>query len=277
MFSLFELLLAGIPQAHASAPDINAVIQLVAGPLTGIGAPTEFGGIAQYISQNFLPFVNVIAVVTIVVSGLLSVIAQDENRIQATRKVVSGVLTAIVLINASAAIAIAVTDEFNYMNGAGPGGGSGLFSAEVFGLLSWIEQPVMVLALLTIVITGIRAVMSFGSDDGLAKLRSTFIAVIFGVILIVVKIVVAQVIVVERQPEQLTEIGINLVGNIILYMGLIAVVMIAIAGMYMIVNIGNDEQYTKAKNLIGRVVIGLVVIAVAAILAVLVGDALLTG
>jgi len=275
MLALLEFLLA-IPSASAQAPTIDQVVNLIAGPIGGMGAiPNEFGGIAQFVSQSFLPFINVIAVVTIVISGILSVIAQDENRIASTRKVVIGALTAIVLVNGSAAIASSLFAEFNYLNGGGPGLGSPILVAEIFGLISWIEQPVMILALLTIVISGIRTLVSFGGDQGLTQLRNTVASVIFGIILIIIKFVVSDVVVYSRTADALNQIGINLTVQVLMFMGLIAVVVIVIAGIYMIVNVGNEEQYTRAKNLLFRVVIGLVVIAVAAALALLIADSLL--
>lgn len=264
---------AFIPSASAQAPNVDAVINFIAGPIGGMGGiPNEFGGIAQFVAQSFLPFMNVIAVLTIVISGTLSVVSQDENRISATRKVVAGALTAIVLVNLASAIAKALFDEFNYLNGATPGNGSQYLVDEIFGLLSWIEQPVMILALLTIVISGIRTLISFGGEKGLNELRSTIISVIFGIVLIVVKVVVSKAVVFDRTAIALNQIGINLTITVLLYMGLIAVIMIVIAGIYMIVNVGNDEQYTRAKNLLIRVITGLFVIVVAGTLALFIAS-----
>lgn len=273
---LLSLTALFVPSASANAPSVNAVIELVAGPIGSLnGIPNEFGGIAQFVAHSFLPLLNVIAVLVIVISGILAIIAQDENRILATRKVVTGALSAIVLINASAAIAKAVIAEFNYYDGGGPGGGIDMLSEEIFGLLGWIEVPVLLLALLTIVISGIRTLASFGGDQGLDNLKKTVLSVIFGIVLIVVKFVVSDVVVVERTATALNQIGINLTVNLLIYLGLAAVIMIVIAGIYMIANVGNDEQFTKAKNLVIRVVVGLIVIVMAAALVALIGEALL--
>ncbi|OGJ64577.1 hypothetical protein A3F36_04470 [Candidatus Peribacteria bacterium RIFCSPHIGHO2_12_FULL_55_11] len=51
-----------------------------------------------------------------------------------------------------------------------------------------------------------------------------------------------------------------ILNRIYFYVFILAVVMIIYAGILMIVNIGKDEQYSRAKSLIIRVAIGLLVI-----------------
>lgn len=53
---------------------------------------------------------------------------------------------------------------------------------------------------------------------------------------------------------------LSVVRTILSFMGLVAVCTIVIAGIYMIISLGNDEQYEKGKKIIKYTLIGLIVI-----------------
>lgn len=59
---------------------------------------------------------------------------------------------------------------------------------------------------------------------------------------------------------------LNVIRVVLNYMAIIAVVAIIIAGIYMIVSLGNDEQIEKAKKIIKYTIIGLVIILFSRIL-----------
>jgi len=56
------------------------------------------------------------------------------------------------------------------------------------------------------------------------------------------------------------QVFLGVIRTILTYMGLVAVCTIVIAGIYMIISLGNDEQYEKGKKIIKYTLIGLIVI-----------------
>jgi len=54
-----------------------------------------------------------------------------------------------------------------------------------------------------------------------------------------------------------------ILAKVLFFLALIAIVMIVIAGLYLIFSQGNDEQKNKAKNIIIYVCVGLIVILLA--------------
>ena len=92
-----------VPEAYAQ--NVSGTATAVGGALTNVVAGTEFGTIATNIALKSLPFLNGFAILTIVIAGVLAVVAQDENRIENAKHTVIGAIIAIVLINTAGAIA----------------------------------------------------------------------------------------------------------------------------------------------------------------------------
>ena len=262
--------LAGIlssfaPKAYAQ--DILGVIDIVSGRLSGFTTDTgEFGDIAGEIALSFLPLLNGIAILTIVIAGLLAVIAQDENRIQNARFTVVSAIIALVLINATGAIADAYLTAFDYDGSADPVEGARIVSEEILGFVRFMEVPLAIIAVMVIIISGIKAVIDYTGEKGLTQFRGTFFSILFGVIIILAKNVLANAIVIERRPDPIVEVAMDIAFTIVGYIALIAFIVIVIAGIMMIANLGNEEQYTKAKTLIVRVILGIVIILLVATL-----------
>lgn len=63
---------------------------------------------------------------------------------------------------------------------------------------------------------------------------------------------------------------INVIAAVLNFMALTATVMVIIAGIYLVVSLGNDEQKEKAKKIIYYTLIGLIVILFARIIVSLV-------
>jgi hypothetical protein len=64
----------------------------------------------------------------------------------------------------------------------------------------------------------------------------------------------------------------SIINLLVFFVGTLAVAVIVYAAFLMIINVGNDEQYTRAKGIIIRVILGIIVIlASAAILNAILG------
>ena len=126
------------------------------------------------------------------------------------------------------------------------------------------------LAVTIIIVSGILAVTSYGKEEGGTQFKRTVGAVIFGVFLIAVKQVILDTfgLVAEADPLGMPTIDpviqkiVQIVSSLLAFTASLAAVVIVYAGILMILNFGNEEQYTKAKGVLVRACIGLLAIGV---------------
>jgi len=235
--------------------------QGVLGALRGtIAAGTEAGTIATTIASLFIPVINTIAVIAVVIAGSSLAFAQSDEQVNIARRTFVGSLVAILIVNS----AWVIRDAFIGPGGAGiiqdPEGAAAFLGAEVVNIIDWVENTIAVIAVLMLIISGTRAVFSYGMEDQIPHLRFMLFSVIAGVTLIAFKVVFVESIVVTGEPSGIISGVIQITNALLAFIALAAVVVIVIAGIMMVMNIGNDEQYKKARDLIIRVAIGLLVI-----------------
>lgn len=270
------LLLLGIVASQllaitAYAGALNpGIIDAVAGPLNA--TPTggaEFGNIAASVADLAVPLINVIAIVAVVVAGVVMTLSQSEEQATQARRAAIGSIVAIGLVNVAGPIRNAVINNAGGGILSAPGNaataGAGI-ETEVAGIINYIQVPLATIAVLMIIISGFRAVVTFGTDEGLVQIRRTLFSVVFGITLIAVKSAITGSIVVTGEPTGIIGTVIGIINTVLTFVGLIAVTVIVIAGFFMILNVGNDDQYRRARDLILRVVIGLIVIMASAAL-----------
>lgn len=244
----------------AAAQNIGGVVNTV-GSSFNRGFGDDFGEIAVNVASEFIPFLNVVAVLVIVVAGMLAIVAQDDGRINAARTVIAMTISGIILVNIAPALRDAYVTGLNFDGGASANDAAGIITDEVVGVISFIEVLAAILAVITIIVYGLKAIVNYDSESGASDFRKAIYSVLFGLILLVVKVVITNSIV-SGTPDPVVAVVMNIVNSVLLFIALAAVVVICIAGIFMIVNIGNDEQYERAKKIIVRVAIGLVMITV---------------
>jgi len=255
---IVAFLVSGLDGVYA-ANGLSGVINTVA-PQLGTPGGTEAGGIAIWLASLFKPMINSIALIMVIASGLVMVFSQNEEHGTAARRTILGGIIAIILVN----IAEPIRNAF-YGSGdvGGISFGEGLYE-EIIGVADWIATPAAVIAVLMIIVSGIRAVVTYGSDNGVAQLRRTVIAVIIGFTIVGIRLGIQQSLTDTGESSAFTEVIVNAVNAFLGFLGIIAVIVIVIAGIMMVLNIGNDDQYKKARDLILRVAIGLIVIIASA-------------
>jgi len=246
--------------ALASGAAIDGINAASSGGLPSF-VPSEFGGIAGTVAEYFVPIVNSIAILVVVIAGLIAVFSQSEDQITAAKRAIIGSVAAIMLVNLAGPIQTAFT----------PGGMSGTGSVsfgdlgpEIIGIADWLTSAAAVVAVLMLIISGIRTVASYGSDQGLSHLKQTIFATVGGFTVIGIRLAIKESLVDTGTPGDLTSTIVAAVNVLLGFVGLLAVIVIVIAGIMMVVNIGNDDQYARARSLIIRVAIGLIVIIASA-------------
>ena len=223
----------------------------------------NFGEIIKGIASRFLPLVTGIAILMLVASGLAMAFSQSEGQATTARHTLIGSVLAIGLAYLADVIRNALTP-----GGFTFGGGGFIFgdlSPEIIGIADWVSSIAAVVAVLMLIVSGIRAVTNYGSDEGTAQIRRAAIAAIAGFTIIFLRGTIKEALVDTMSPGLLvSNVIVRIVNAVLGFVGLLAVIFIIIAGIMMIVNVGNDEQYQKAKSLILRVAIGLLVIIASA-------------
>lgn len=241
-------LLALPAAASAQAIPIERVIGGLPNALTG----ANMGEIFQNVMLSFVGLADVVGLFMIVRAGLKLTIGQGEDEMGKAKKTIGAVAGALILLNLVPILQVAFLSY--------AGGGGGIIAGEIEGLVSFLETFAGGAAIIYIVVSGIRAVTSWGGEDGISYLKKTFYGVIAGVVVIAAKFAIRTAVYEAHEPSGLITIIVRIITNVLALGALVATVVIIYAGLLMIVNFGKDEQYTRAKNLVFRVAIGLVVI-----------------
>ncbi len=229
-------------------------IQHVGGALSsGIGG-AEFGSIYQVIIQSLVGIASILGVVMIVRTGLTLTISQDEGQFAKAKKTIIAVSAALIIINLAPRIAEAFI--------AYQSGGAGILDTEIRGLLSFFETVAAITAIIFLIVSGIRAVISYGGEDGGTHMKRAIISIGAGILIIAAKLLIVNAVVYERTPSGILSIISTFMTLLLGFIAFVATIVLIWAGLLMIANLGKDEQYTRAKNLVIRVGIGLIVILV---------------
>lgn len=258
----------------------QAVDFVSGGNLSNALEGSDAGTILAGIMHAFLPLANLVGVIILVITGIFLIISQDEGQLATARKTLGVVAAAFVLINVAAPLANSLLTGFGQAGvGGDAAGGASILSAEILGFIDFIEVPIAVVAVIMIIISGIRAIATFGTDQGVANLRRTVFAVIVGIILIVTKIALTTAIgangldvFIQGNPDShpFVQIFRSMLLIVMGFMALAAVIMIIIAGIILVVNKGDEDVFQKARGIIIRTVIGLLVILISGGLVMLV-------
>lgn len=247
----------------------EAGVEYVGNNLIGVSGG-GFGAIAEQIARSAVLFVNGAAIIAIVISGMLAVVGQDENRIASARRVASMSIVAIVLINVSYAIANAYITAFNYDFGADAEAGTDIITTEVLGFIAFAEVPVAIIAIITIMVYGIKALVDYNGEQGLQAFKKAVLSVLLGILILVVKFAVATAIT-TGDPGGIINPAVRTLFTVVSYAALVGVVVIVFGGIYLILNLADEARATKAKNIIISVVAGLIfMIVISGLLAILV-------
>ncbi len=240
----------------------------VGGDLDNV-ASGGYGDIAVLLAESAMPFINGIAVLVIVIAGMLAVVAQDENRISNARKVVVMALIGIVLANVAQKFAVAYTTALDFDLGPDVPGGTAILSTEVIGFISFMETPVAIIAIITMIVYGIKAVVDYGGEKGNDAFRKAVLSVLTGILIIAIKTILANA-VIDGNPTGIITPAVKVLFTIVGFAAFIAVIVIAGSGIYLITNLADENRAQKAKQVIISVSFGLIfMLVISGLLAIL--------
>lgn len=150
--------------------------------------------------------------------------------------------------------------------------GAAIVSDEILGIVRWALSLFAVICLLVVIITGIRALTS--PSDGGEKMKSAIISIVAGgLLLICSEAIKAGLGIVDGgiptggTPAALISRAVQIVAGILGIITLVAFGVVVYAGILMILAAGNEDQFSKAKSLIIRAGVGLLIILTSYLLA----------
>ncbi len=228
--------------------------------------------------NTILNYVALAAVIAIIIAGLYMILTGGAQADKAKTIIIwtlvglAVILLAKVIVNFVYSLFGAQSGNvgINVLSGSDP-------VRVIIEIVNTVLTYVGLAAVVAIVIAGLYMILSGGSQADRAKEIIKWVLIGLVVILLA-KVIVAFVY--AALGGNLANIGINIPGGtgdirqvitdvlntVLNFVGLIAVVAIVIAGIWLIVGMGSDESRDRAKNIILYTIIGLVIILLAKLL-----------
>ncbi|KKW39306.1 MAG: hypothetical protein UY85_C0009G0013 [Candidatus Peribacteria bacterium GW2011_GWB1_54_5] len=258
-----------LPDPGGAVTDVGAGAGLSSNVCAGGGCGDDIGTVVFASMSGLRLLVDIVAVLIIIIAGFILVLSQDENQVSTAKRTLLAAVIALVLINLVEPIRNAYVQTGNLSGSAG----ASTLSQEILGIVDYIEEPLLVIAVLMIIISGIRAVVTFGTDQGIANIRRTIFSICAGIIIIVAKLAITRSIgsTVEdvsgisagtNDAQGIVDTVVDVTTKVVAFMALAGVVVIVIAGIILVINKGDQEVATRSKNMILRVLLGMAVILI---------------
>ena len=260
---------SGLLTASTLVGDLNAVLDHV-----GTNAPkpsgfcfdeTCLGDISTALVDQLYPFLGILATIFIVMAGIRLMAKSSEDELQTARRSI-GMVAAGVILGVLAQRGV-LYDAVSQVEG---GEGAAIVCEEFIGVISIFEGIAGILAIMMIVITGIRCLFSFGNEDTVANMRNVVFGVVLGMLVLLSKEVVFPAIGLGADGcsllETISSAGIvsdvvNIVSTFLGYLIVLAILILVIIGLMIILYLGNEEQVSKLKGYLLRLAIGFIVLA----------------
>lgn len=269
---LSSMTAALLPAAAHANTSVSGAANSVANGLMGAFGSGGFLGIVLYLRDQILALLYGVAVFLVVWAGVRLISSSDEGKLDAAKRTIAATAVGIMLAHLS----LRILDAFYGPGGAlAPGAGAQILSQEIGGIIDFVASIIGTVAILVILGSAIKAVLSFGKEDS-EGVRNAVYGVVLGIGLIVISGAVKAVLGLPEDtspgapdsptPDPIIARGVEIAVIILSFIALIAVGVIIYAGLLMVVNFGNEDQYEKAKGIIKRALTGLIVILFANLL-----------
>jgi len=266
-----------VPSAHAQL--VSAGARMVAGPLvasfaggTGVIA---FNNLAYFFLTRVWLIASVVALYNIIRAGIKLINSGEEDKLTKARDTIAISLVAVMALYLAPKLVQAIFSAGGpagvFSSQAGVVAGATVFAIEIYGIIRWIEVLIAPFAIALIVLSGIKAIGSFGTEDGPAALRREVFSVIVGIIILLLDPVIKATLGIPATgiglpgvptPVPILARAIGIGNQLLLFLSLVAVGIVIYAGIQMMVSVGEEEAMTKSKGLLTRAAIGFVVLIV---------------
>jgi len=240
----------------------NGIVSLAIGIVEG-GADTSFLiGAIDSVLGLLLNFVFILSVFVITLAGfyLILGLGEDESRTKA-RKIILYAVAGILIIG----LANGITDLA--IGIATTGGDTTFLINAIDYVLNLMLGFVFILSVVVITIAGFYLILGMGEDESRTKARKIILYTVAGIIIMglangIVNLAIG--IVLGGADTSFLTGAIQYVLTVLLgFVFIISVVVVTIAGFYLILGLGSDESRTKARKIILYCIVGIIIIGAA--------------
>ncbi|PIZ71709.1 hypothetical protein COY07_04480 [Candidatus Peregrinibacteria bacterium CG_4_10_14_0_2_um_filter_43_11] len=242
---------------------------------------SQVNTIALTVIKVMRNLIGAIAIIFMVVSGIRMIMARgDETAITEQKKYITYSIIGLVIILLAERIITTIYGTPGTATMISDPGSTVGFSAEVYGLVGYIKSIVGIIAVLMIIVSGVRLIAAYGEEEKIKQQYKSITWIAVGVIIIIVNQVIVENLFIlpnastmadPNAEQQITTGNIAaIVGTItnvmrfaLGFLGIIAMVMLIYGGMLLIISYTNEELAQKAKKIITNSLIGIVIILIA--------------
>lgn len=253
---------AGIISDTANSVSNGLVSSFTAGGLTG------FSGIAEFMRGRILLIIAPIAIFLVVRAGLRLINSQDDDKLSKAKSTIGSTCVGIMFAAISDRLVMAFYAPGGTWNRGTSSTGANILTTEILGIINWSTVFIAVLGALIIIVSGLKTVSSFGNEDtGLIKrsvsgvVTGILVITTSGAIKLAIGLVpgVSAVLPTGSNPAPAITRGVGIILTLLGFTSLIAFGIVVYAGMMMVLNWGNEDNYSKGKSLIYRALAGLAI------------------
>lgn len=126
-------------------------------------------------------------------------------------------------------------------------------------VLTWVYMIMGILAVVFIIVGGIRYALSGGEADGVKRAKNTITYAIVGLVLVILAYTITQFVVMTVDGSSWEGLRDSVINTLIYAVGIISTIMIIISGIRYVTSGGEAAKVAGAKNGILYAVVGLVV------------------
>jgi amino acid transporter len=188
------------------------------------------------------------------------VLAQDDSKLQKVRGIILAVIIGGITITLVRVLGPTIIGYVYNGLGTFQGNAAGL-GIEAEGVAGWIMSMAAIAGILMIILAMVEAVASVGAnEDGYQKVRTAVVHVVLGLIIIIGAGVIRTVFYIAHEPSPLLRYIAGKITLVLAFILFIAIAILIYAGFRMVISIGREEDFTNAKNLALRVLVGILVL-----------------
>ena len=255
--TLYRLLIFG---AFLATPTLSSAQTPAAGG-------SAIGDIFYALAGTFSFIWITVGALVIFISGFTLMISEQEGAIDKAKKSIVAVLIGGIIIEIIISIGSGNIISYLYRGVAGTnidftsGLNPGQFSIESEGVAGWLTAIAATLGLTMIIIAAVRAAGSLGGDEAAyTNVRLSLLHVIVGLIIIGGALAFKTAFFTAHEPSALILLVTGKIEIVLSFILLIAVAILVYAGFRMVASFGREEDYSSAKSLAIRVLVGILVI-----------------
>lgn len=243
-----------------SCGGIGAGVTTAAGGIAGVSSASAATTIGNIIA-TFRLYLNILALAVIVIAGFYLILGLgSENSKETAKKILLYTAIGVVIVN----VAETIRDFFFSLD---DGTASTAVTTIIQDIIDTFTSYVGILSVAVIIIAGFYLILGLGSENSKETARKIILYTAIGIIVIALANVIVDFLF-SLDPNSGVSSSIygrllDVLLQVLSFVGLLAVAVIVIAGIMLVLSLGDEGRKDTAKKTIIYALIGLVVIILA--------------